>query len=479
MRVFAPVVAFIAATVVSGYVPSVRSVRRSTLLMSASKSSSDAPPLCRAPARKVCLMVEPTPFTHVSGYANRFKYMLQYLAKAGDKVEILTVDSKTDPKDLPNESFGFPIEHTMGFTFPWYNQISLTIDLPELKGGKILERFRPDLIHVTSPGLMVYAAIFYARVMRIPLLMSYHTHLPIYAKNYWPMIPKVEEFAWWLMRYVHSRADLTLVTSPQIRDELVAGGIPRVDVWRKGIDTVRFDPKFKDEEMRKKMSDGNPDDFLMVYVGRLGAEKRLKDIRAVLERMPNARLCLVGKGPQKEELEEYFKGTNTVFTGQLGGDDLSRAFASADAFVMPSDSETLGFVVLESMASGVPVVGVDAGGIPDIIDDGETSFLVPIGDTDAFVDRLTKLRDPVFRKKMGKAARAEAERWGWEAATSYLRNVQYERAMINFHSRAFGGFGRPGSKSLWRLLRVRVGRLLQKLRVPGFRRNRGADADLL
>mmetsp|Transcript_31219 Transcript_31219/g.45703 ORF Transcript_31219/g.45703 Transcript_31219/m.45703 type:complete len:219 (-) Transcript_31219:156-812(-) len=169
MRVFAPVVAFIAATVVSGYVPSVRSVRRSTLLMSASKSSSDAPPLCRAPARKVCLMVEPTPFTHVSGYANRFKYMLQYLAKAGDKVEILTVDSKTDPKDLPNESFGFPIEHTMGFTFPWYNQISLTIDLPELKGGKILERFRPDLIHVTSPGLMVYAAIFYARVMRIPL----------------------------------------------------------------------------------------------------------------------------------------------------------------------------------------------------------------------------------------------------------------------------------------------------------------------
>mmetsp|Transcript_6947 Transcript_6947/g.9375 ORF Transcript_6947/g.9375 Transcript_6947/m.9375 type:complete len:481 (-) Transcript_6947:79-1521(-) len=478
MKVLAPVLALLAAAgCASAYVPSVSTVRRSAIVMKAEKSSSDAPPLRRAPPRKVCLMVEPTPFTHVSGYANRFKYMLQYLAKAGDKVEVLTVDSQTDPKELPKESFGYPIEHTMGFTFPLYNSISLTVDLPELKGAKILERLRPDLIHVTSPGFIVYAAIFYARVMRIPLLMSYHTHLPSYGKNYLGFIPGIEEFAWWLLRYAHSRADLTLVTSPQMRDELVANGIPRVDVWRKGIDTVRFDPKFKDEEMRNKMSDGNPDDFLMVYVGRLGAEKRLKDIRAVLERMPNARLCLVGKGPQMDELKEYFKGTNTVFTGQLGGDDLSKAFASADAFVMPSDSETLGFVVLEAMASGVPVVGANAGGIPDIIDDGETSFLVPTGDTDAYVDRLTKLQDSKFRKKMGKAARAEAERWGWEAATSYLRNVQYERAMINFHSRAFGGFGRPGTKSLWRLLRLRIGRILRRLRIPAFRRNRNAETD--
>jgi sulfoquinovosyltransferase len=115
------------------------------------QQSNSAPPLRRNPPRKVCLMVEPTPFTHVSGYANRFNEMLKFMQKAGDEVEILTVDSKTLPKDLPNKAFGFNIQHTLGFTFPLYNQISLTLDLPEMKGSKIIENFKPDLIHATSP----------------------------------------------------------------------------------------------------------------------------------------------------------------------------------------------------------------------------------------------------------------------------------------------------------------------------------------
>mmetsp|Transcript_11583 Transcript_11583/g.15073 ORF Transcript_11583/g.15073 Transcript_11583/m.15073 type:complete len:506 (+) Transcript_11583:84-1601(+) len=434
---------------------------------SKSKDNS-APPLKSLPPRKICLMVEPTPFTHVSGYSNRFKEMLRFLSKAGDEVQIVTTDDTKNVKDLPTESFGYPIHHTQGFQFKLYQDISLTVDLPEMKGARILETMKPDLIHATSPGFLVMAAVFYARVMRIPCVCSYHTHLPNYALKYLGFIPGIEAFAWWLIRQVHTRCDLTLVTSSQMKEELEANGVPRVSVWRKGIDVDRFNPRFKDAEMRQKMTDGNPDDFLMVYVGRLGAEKRLKDIKPVLERMPNTRLCIVGKGPQMEELQKYFKGTNTIFTGQMGGDELSQAFASADAFVMPSDSETLGFVVLEAMASGVPVVGANAGGIPDIIDDGETSFLVPVADTDAFVDRLNQLRDINFRSQMAKNARAEAERWGWEAATSVLRNIQYEQALVNFHSRAFGGFGRSRTKGAFRLLVWRLRRILARLRVPGF-----------
>jgi hypothetical protein len=121
-----------------------------TALFQAGRSDT-APPLRRNPPRKICLMVEPTPFTHVSGYANRFKEMLKFLKKAGDEVDILTVDSKTPAKDLPKEAFGYKISHTQGFTFPLYNHISLTFDLPEMKGAQILENFKPDLIHVTSP----------------------------------------------------------------------------------------------------------------------------------------------------------------------------------------------------------------------------------------------------------------------------------------------------------------------------------------
>ncbi|KAL7556366.1 hypothetical protein ACA910_006292 [Epithemia clementina (nom. ined.)] len=437
---------------------------KSTPSSFASIIPNNPPPLRRNPPRKICLMVEPTPFTHVSGYANRFKEMLKFFKKAGDDVDILTVDVKTPRSELPNEYLGYPVRHTQGFTFPLYNEISLTFDLPEMKGARILERFRPDLIHVTSPGFLLFSAIFYARVMCVPLVISYHTHLPVYASNYMGFIPGAARVSWGLLRWVHSRADLTLVTSPQMQQELRENGIPRVEVWRKGIDTERFNPSFRSEEMRKKMTDGNPDDFLMVYVGRLGAEKRLKDIKAMLEAMsPNTRLCIVGKGPQADELREFFKGTRTVFTGQLSGDELSQAFASADAFVMPSDSETLGFVVLESMASGVPCVGAAAGGIPDLIEDGKTGFLVPPGDTKAFVARLEQLRNPGFRKRMGNTARKEAEKWSWESATSELRNVQYEKALINHHSRAFGGFGRPGTAGMWRLLGWRINRVLQKV----------------
>ncbi|KAL3770416.1 hypothetical protein ACHAW5_002333 [Stephanodiscus triporus] len=436
------------------------------------RDSDFVPPLRRHPPRRIALLVEPTPFTHVSGYANRFNEMLRYLSKAGDKVDILTVDSKTPREDLPTEAFGHPIEHTQGFVFPLYDHISLTIDLPEMKGARMMERNRPDLIHVTSPGFMLFAGLFYARVMRVPLLLSYHTHLPLYGRNYMGYIPGIEEMAWAALRFVHGRADLTLVTSPQMKEEMERNGIPRVDVWRKGIDTVRFHPRYASPDMRNRMTDDNSDDFLMVYVGRLGAEKRLRDLRPTLERCPGARLCIVGKGPQEAELREYFAGTNTVFTGQLRGDELSSAFASADVFVMPSDTETLGFVVLESMASGVPVVGCAAGGIPDLIRDGDTGYLVPPGDVDGYADRVrTLMEDTVLRREMGTRARTEAERWGWEAATSVLRNVQYEKAMINFHSRAFGGFGRPRTTSVWRLLRMRIARVLGRLGIPGFRRN--------
>lgn len=120
--------------------------------------------------------------------------------------------------------------------------------------------------------------------------------------------------------------------------------------------------------MRDRLTAGHPEDPVMVYVGRLGSEKNLTFLKGVLKRLPNLRLAFVGDGPSREELEQFFAGTRTTFVGMLHGEELSAAYASADVFVMPSETETLGFVVMEAMASQVPVVAVRAGGIPDIID---------------------------------------------------------------------------------------------------------------
>lgn len=190
------------------------------------KEGTDLPALRRNPPRKVCLMVEPTPFTHVSGYSNRFKEMLKFMREAGDEVDILTVDAHTEPKDLPSTSFGYKIRHTKGFTFPLYNHISLSLDLPEMKGAQMLKNSKPDLIHVTSPGFMVFAAVVYSRLMKIPLLMSYHTDMAKYGKYYLgKFIPGIDKLAWLFVRIGHSFADLTLVRANKLHMVCLLYGI--------------------------------------------------------------------------------------------------------------------------------------------------------------------------------------------------------------------------------------------------------------
>lgn len=128
-----------------------------------------------------------------------------------------------------------------------------------------------------------------------------------------------------------------------------------------------------------------------------------------------------------------FSGMPAVFTGMLQGEELSQAYASGDVFVMPSESETLGLVVLEAMSSGVPVVGARAGGIPDIIprdDEGKTGFLYNPGDIEDCLSKLEPLlHSHELRETIGKAAREEMEKYDWRAATRKIRNEQYNAAI--------------------------------------------------
>jgi len=391
---------------------------------------SDVPPLEQHPRRKVALLVEPTPFTHVSGYSNRFKEMLRFLKAGGDDAEVICPD---DTPDRPNDFLGMPITYVKGFRLPLYKQVQLTLDLG-LQAFQRLKSRRPDLIHGVAPGFFVVPAIVYSRLLNIPLVISYHTHLPNYAEKYvpiWGLRGICVKLAEWYLPVALNFADLTLATSPQLQQQLKDLGCDNVEVWRKGIDTDVFSPSFNSDnaEMRSELSDGQPERPLLLYVGRLGEEKNIKLIKGVLERLPEARLAIVGSGPAEEGLREHFAGMDVKFMGLMQGEALSRAYAAADVFVMPSESETLGFVVLEAMASQVPPVGARAGGIPNLVKDGENGYLFTPGDVDEFTEKVrTLLNDNNLRERMGEAGRVETLKWNWRAATSVLRNLQYTRA---------------------------------------------------
>ena len=287
----------------------------------------------------------------VSGYANRFQALFRHLDGQKHPFEVITVDVHSGKHQRPNSHLGQKVHHTAAVSVPLYDQLGLSLDFRFLI-MRVIQRMRPHILHVSSPGFLIFAGIFYSRLFQIPIVSSYHTHLPIYVRSYVPKLFGLrsicERLTWLLIRIFHSMVDATVVTSPQIQNEFVQHGVPNCFLWEKGIDTDRFHPSFSSPEMRNRMTDGHPDDFLIVYVGRLGKEKRLQELRDILGRMPNARLCIVGHGPNEKALHKHFEGTKTTFTGLLHGDELSQAFASADAFCMPSDSETLGFVCLVS-----------------------------------------------------------------------------------------------------------------------------------
>jgi glycosyltransferase involved in cell wall biosynthesis len=180
--------------------------------------------------------------------------------------------------------------------------------------------------------------------------------------------------------------------------------------------------------MRERLSGGHPDDPLLLCVGRLSYEKRIDWLYAPVTQLPNVRLALVGSGPAEAELKKRFKGTNTVFTGYMAGTELASAYASSDVFAFPSDTETLGFVAMEAMASGTPTVGARAGGIPDVITEEVNGLMFTPGDLGDLTAKLKRLLfNEAERTRLAQAAREEMLRHDWHAATVKLVEF-YEQA---------------------------------------------------
>jgi glycosyltransferase involved in cell wall biosynthesis len=351
----------------------------------------------------------------VDGIVTRLKHTVEYLQSFGNEVCVFC------PEGGLTEYKGAKVQGVSGFPLPLYPELKLALPRPSMR--EAIEAFNPDLIHVVNPAVLGLGGIYYSKSLNIPLVASYHTHLPRYLEHY--NLGMLEGVLWELLKAMHNQAAINLCTSTAMQQELTEHAIERVEVWQRGVDTELFRPELRSEEMRSRLTQGytqsHPEAPILIYIGRLSAEKEIDRIKPVLESIPGARLALVGDGPYREELEQHFEGTPTHFVGYLAGEELGAAYASADAFIFPSRTETLGLVLLEAMAAGCPVIAADAGGIPDIVTNGVNGFMFdPTDEQGAVVATQKLLGMKAERELLRQNARVEAERWGWEGATRQL-----------------------------------------------------------
>jgi glycosyltransferase involved in cell wall biosynthesis len=355
----------------------------------------------------------------IDGISNRLTHTIRELAALGH--EVLTIA----PAPAQPVCDGERLLCVPGLRFPLYPDVVVGAPDPRILGA--LARFRPHVLHAVGPVAVGLYGLLAARALAIPTVASYHTSLPEYAARYG--YPALEGPAWRLLRVAHALAELNLVPSRSTRDALVARGFRVTGLWRGGVDPERFHPRKRSLAMRERLAGGPLGRPLLLCVSRLAAEKSLASLAPVLAELPGVRLAFVGDGPERARLERAYRGLPVVFAGFLSGEPLAAAYASADLLVMPSTTETLGFVALEAMASGLPVVAADAGGTRDLVTHEETGLLYDPADAKGALEPIRRLLGSrTLAASLARSARTEAERCSWSAETRGLV-ARYELAI--------------------------------------------------
>jgi glycosyltransferase involved in cell wall biosynthesis len=355
----------------------------------------------------------------IDGITNRLRHTVEHLVGDGHEVLIFA------PKGSGAALAGSEVVRIAGVPLPLYPEIR--VSAPDPRIVLRLLRWGPDLVHVVNPACLGVWGAVAATLLRIPIVASFHTDLPRYLPEYG--LGFLEPAIWPLLRRVHGLAHLNLCPSRFTRDELYAHGIEPVGIWRGGVDTELFHPRRRSLEMRERLAGGPVTGPLLLSVGRLSREKNLESLLPVLDAHPDATLAFVGDGPARATLERAFAGRRANFVGFLRGEELAAAFASADLFLMPSRTETLGFVVLEAMSAGCPVVAARAGGIPDLVVHEETGLLYDPNDPgDLLAAVRSLLEHPGKRRFHARLARKRAEESSWASETRGLVR-EYRKAV--------------------------------------------------
>jgi phosphatidylinositol alpha 1,6-mannosyltransferase len=347
----------------------------------------------------------------MNGVTHSILRVLDHLQERGD--EVLVIAPSSHDGEEPGRVKGAVVHRLPAVPLAGYTNVRVAL------GGvyrvkRILADYAPDVVHLASPFVLGWRAAQAASQLGIPTVAVYQTEVPSYAGRYG--VPFLENWAWSRVENIHLLATRTLVPSTFALNQLRGRGIPRVRMWRRGVDTARFSPGKRDDGWRASVAPNG--ERIIGYVGRLAVEKQVEDL-AALTGMPGTRLVVVGDGPQRGALEAALP--DAVFTGFLGGDDLARAVASFDLFVHPGEFETFCQTIQEAMASGVPVVATGRGGPLDLVRNSQTGWLYEPGDLSAMRARVQDLvGDDAKRRAFAAAAHASVQDRTWPALCTEL-----------------------------------------------------------
>lgn len=360
----------------------------------------------------------------VNGVARTLGMLVGHAAHHGHEVALVT------PRVSAERAEGSSLHRQLpGIPIPIYPELQLARGL-DGEGRRRLREFAPQVVHVATESTVGFSGRTWAQRHGVPLITSFHTNFPAYLRGYG--MGALEPLVWRYLRWFHARSRVTLCPSQATLEDLRSHGFhDRIRIWSRGVDTDLFTPARRSAEARHRLAPGAQ--RILLYVGRLAAEKRvdvvMEAFRTVRHRVgPGIALVFVGDGPQAGTLRARAP-EGVHFTGFLRGLELAEAYAAADVFVFPSETETFGNVCLEALASGVPAVVADRGGVRETVIPGRTGVRVPPGDVQGFAEACARLLgDERERRRLAMGAREEALARRWDAVLDGVLDTYAESA---------------------------------------------------
>jgi len=358
----------------------------------------------------------------LDGVTRTLAMLLEHLQGQGHEALVL------GPESGMRQYAGAEVVGTLGLPLPVYPELKLNFFRPLFI--RRLQAFQPDVIHLVDPAFLGVAGIAVASLLKKPIISSYHTNLAAYCRYFGA--PFLTKLMWKYNRFLHNKCSLTYCPSPSTARILRTQGFQRVRIWPRGVDTTLFHPQRSSTALRRIWLNGTtqPDEkTIILYVGRVSWEKNLRLLVEAYRHIDHSQchLVIVGDGPASTEVQRELAHLPVTFTGYLRGEALATAYASADVFAFPSVTETFGQVVLEAMASGLPVVGLLAEGVCDLVNHGQTGYLLNVQELSeakqviGYREYLTQLiNNPAKRTSMAQHAFREAQQHSWHTAMECL-----------------------------------------------------------